>query len=251
MLTMTQINLIRHLVFKKGMTFTEVTEFTGHDFRTVKKYIEKADWNCPLHEKDNRGRPSKTATVEKIIDQWLVEDLKYPPKQRHTAKRIFQRLNEDYPGLYTGSDRTIRSYVSKRRKRLFNQSEGYLPLTHPPGEAQADFGEALFYEKGQEIKGYYLTLSFPYSNASYVQVFKGQNQECLLTGLQSIFERIGYVPTRIWFDNLSAAVASIKAKGERQLTQQFERFSFHYGFEHNFCNPNSGHEKGNGKRKIM
>lgn len=249
MLTMIQVHLIRHLLFKKGLSYRKIAEDTGHDFRTVKKYIEKNDWNKGVT--DQRGRPSKVDPVKDIIDEWLKDDLKNPPKQRHTAKRIYERLLQEHTGLYQGSDRTIRDYVSKRKKELLHHdSEGYLPLTHPPGEAQADFGQAQFYEKGQQITGYYLTLSFPYSNASLVQVFKGQNQECLLTGLKSIFERIGSVPRCIWFDNLSAAVVSIKDHGKRQLTEQFERFSLHYGFEHNFCNPNSGHEKGHVENKV-
>lgn len=54
-----------------------------------------------------------------------------------------------------------------------------------------------------------MTVSFPNNNAGFIQLFKGENQECLLTGLKTIFEYIGVVPCKIWFDNLSAAVASI------------------------------------------
>lgn len=82
-------------------------------------------------------------------------------------------------------------------------------MEHPPGEAQADFGEVVFFEKGKKIKGHEFVLSFPYSNGSYVQLLKGENQECLLTGLKDIFEHIDRVPNVIWFDNLTAAVAGI------------------------------------------
>jgi len=71
-----------------------------------------------------------------------------------------------------------------------------------------------------------------------------------LTGLKSIFEYIGGVPTTIWFDNLSPVVTAIKRNGERKLTEGFERFAMHYNFEHNFCNPNSGHEKGSVEAKV-
>ncbi len=53
------------------------------------------------------------------------------------------------------------------------------------------------------------------------------------------------VPKVIWFDNLSSAVISILKNGERVLTDRFQRFALHYGFKASFCNPNSGHEKGN------
>ena len=100
MLTMIQIHLIRHLLFKKGLSYRKIVEETGHDFRTVKKYIEKDNWNDAV--RGQRGRPSKIDPVKEIIDQWLKEDLKNPPKQRHTAKRIYERLQEDeYAGLWS------------------------------------------------------------------------------------------------------------------------------------------------------
>ena len=83
------------------------------------------------------------------------------------------------------------------RKKHFLEESCFLPLKHIPGEAQADFGEADFYEDGTLFHGYHLNLSFPYSNAGYVQLFKGENLECLLQGLKDIFEHIGGVPQRI------------------------------------------------------
>ncbi|GAW29829.1 hypothetical protein ULO1_23990 [Carboxydocella sp. ULO1] len=113
-----------------------------------------------------------------------------------------------------------------------------------------DFGQAEFIENGVKITGHYLNVSFPYSNGGYTQVFKSENQESFLTGLKNIFEHIGCVPDRIWLDNLSAAVVNIKKHGERDLTAMCKRFALHYGFECNFCNPNSGHEKGSVESKV-
>ena len=83
-----------------------------------------------------------------------------------------------------------------------------------------------------------------------MQLFKSTNQECLLEGLKAIFEHIGGVPTAIWFDNMSTVVKKIKEYGERDLTNGFLRFMMHYGFQSNFCNPNSGHEKGSVENKV-
>ena len=105
-------------------------------------------------------------------------------------------------------------------------------------------------EQGKKVKGYELVLSLPYSNAGYPQVFRGQNQECLLTGLRDIFEHLRHVPRVIWFDNLSAAVAGIGDKGNRKLVDQFYRFALHYGFKVQFCNPGKGHEKGHVENKV-
>jgi hypothetical protein len=95
-----------------------------------------------------------------------------------------------------------------------------------------------------------LNLSFPYSNAGFCQLFKSQNQECLLQGLKNIFEHIGGVPVSITFDNPSTIVIKIKEHGNRELTDIFINFRLHYGFSSNFCNPYSGHEKGSVENKV-
>lgn len=95
-----------------------------------------------------------------------------------------------------------------------------LPLPHPLGEAQVDFGETTFYEKDIKYEGYHLAMTFPHSDAKYVQLFKGQNFECLARGLMDIFEHVGGVPGVIRFDNMSTAVKSIKTHGEREKLGQ-------------------------------
>ncbi|SKA86243.1 Transposase [Caloramator quimbayensis] len=249
MLTMTQIKNIKKLYYSKGEKISEISRETGHNYRTVVKYLKKDDYNFKLGKCDKRGRPRKIDNITFIIDRWLEEDKTAPVKQRHTAKRIYERLKSEHRDLLQVGYRTIANYVSKRKKDIYKDEEGYLPLDHPKGEAQVDFGQAVFYEKGKQIEGHYLNMTFPYSNGGYTQVFKGENQECLLEGMKKIFEYIGHVPYKIWFDNLSAAVILGKNR-ERNLVEQFERFALHYGFEANFCNPNSGHEKGNVENKV-
>lgn len=251
MLTMTQIKSIKKLYYSKGKKVNEIAKITGHNYRTVVKYLEKDNFNnnAEIKEGDRRGRPRKIDSVIPIIDKWLKEDKTAPIKQRHTAQRIYDRLKKEHPDLLDVKYRTIANYVSQRKAEIYKSDEGYLPLDHPGGEAQVDFGQAVFYEKGKLIKGHYLNMSFPYSNAGYTQLFKGENQECFLEGMKRIFEHINHVPYKIWFDNLSAAVIIGKNR-ERSLIEQFERFALHYGFEVNFCNPNSGHEKGNIENKV-
>ena len=142
-------------------------------------------------------RPSKIDPLIPIIKEWLEKDKTAPRKQRHTARKIFTRLEEEHADLLEVSYRTVANYVRKLKKEMYKDEQGYLPLEHPRGEAQVDFGQAIFYERGKLIKGHYLNLSFPYSNGSYTQLFKGENQECLLTGLKRIFEHIKGVPYKI------------------------------------------------------
>jgi transposase len=239
---------IKHLSFHKGKSLRSIAEETGHDFRTVKKYSEESDYNLPI--KPKRGRPSKLDPVKPIIDAWLIEDLNRPVKQRHTGTRVYERLRNEHSEIFNACERTVRAYVAAKKKELYGENEGFLPLEHPPGEAQVDFGEIIMIERGQRVKGYELILSLPYSNAGYPQIFRGQNQECLLTGLKDIFEHLGHVPRTIWFDNLSAAVAGIGDQGNRKLVDQFYRFTLHYGFKAQFCNPGKGHEKGHVENKV-
>lgn len=247
MLAMEQIYRIRELTKNEGKSLRQTAKDTGHDFITVKKYTDKEDFNIEIRPKQQRS--GKLSPYREIVTKWLLDDQNAPRKQRHTAQRVYDRLKELYPH-FNASDRSVRNFVAELRNDLRIDAKGYLPLEHPPGEAQVDFGEVRFVEKGTPIDGYYLNISFPYSNAGYTQLFKSQNQECLLEGLKKIFEHIRGVPTAIWFDNMSTAVKKIKKHGERDLSNGFLRFMMHYGFLSNFCNANSGNEKGSVENKV-
>jgi len=231
----------------QGKSKRAICRETGHAWDTVTKYIEQKDFN--IYPKKRKPRKTKLDGYRKIIDKWLLEDQDMPRKQRHTATRVHARLQEKYGDDFAASYRTVAYYVKEARARIDQESKAcFLDLDHKPGEAQVDFGQANFLEKNKKIKGHYLVMSFPYSNAEYCQVFKGENQECFLEGMKRIFERIGRVPKEIWFDNLSAAV-TIK-KGQRKMTDRFKRFMLHYGFEAHFCNVNKGNEKGHVENKV-
>lgn len=246
---MAQIKDIRFLKNHKDMSLRSIAKETNHHFETVKKYVDKDNFNLQLRDKQHRK--GKLDPYKQLIDQWLIDDLSAKPKQRHTAKRIYDRLRDEYSEEFDVSDRSIRAYVSKRRLELSRDTDrGYIPLEHSPGEAQADFGAAQFIERGILYDGFYLAVSFPHSNGGYTQLFKSENQECLLEGLKSIFEHIGCSPREIWFDNASTIVKAIHRDGERDLSKGFERFMLHYNLIGNYCNPSSGHEKGSIENKV-
>lgn len=232
----------------EGKSLRKISEITGHDFSTVKKYIDKEDFNHEIRPKQKRG--GKLSPYRNIVRKWLIDDKNAPHKQQHTARRVYDRLKELYPDEFDANDRSVRKLVADLRNELQMNTNGYIPLDHPPGEAQADFGEARFIENGITYDGYYFNISYPYSNAGYTQLFKSANQECLLEGMKAIFEHVGGVPLTIWFDNMSTAVKKIKEYGQRDLTKGFLRFMIHHGFQSNFCNPDSGHEKGSVENKV-
>lgn len=240
MLAVAQINYIRYEVNQKGETYAKVAKKMNIDPRTVNKYANQEEFN----KKDKQKRKSPVMDpVKPILDKWIKEDFKQKKKYQRTAKRMYEQLKEFHN--FKGSNRSVRDYVSKRKKELREfMEESVLPLESFPGTAQVDFGTAPFRYDSKSIDLPYLVLSFPYSNSFYFQVFPSENTECLLEGLQRIFRHMGGVPKTIRFDNLTPAVKKIFSKGERELTDTFERFVMHYGFHYEFCNPGKGNEKG-------
>ena len=249
MLAMTRINDIRKAYFDEGCTISAIAAKFGIDRKTARKYIEQDDFNeaPPVQTKGNRW--PKLEPYMKRIDEWLEHDVKERSKQRHTAKRVHTRLEGTYPD-FDCSYRTVASYVKEKKRDIYSDVRAALPLERKAGEAQVDFGSADFYENGTLCSGKYLTVSFPYSNAGYLQLFKGENRECLFEGLKAIFEHLGGVPTRLWFDNMSTVVKKVLKGGKRELCDAFLRFKEHHGFEAAFCNANAGHEKGNVENKV-
>ena len=234
----------------EGCSIREIMRRSGYHYETVKKYLDKKDFNDVLQAP--KAAPSLLDPLKPIIDEWLENDLKVPRKQRHTAKRIYERLKEEYKDQLEVKLRTVQYYVSKKKKELYaEKSKGYIPLEHPAGEAQVDFCQFFYYDNAHTLQeGRKLTVSFPQSNAAYCQVFRGENQECLLQGLKNIMEHMNKVPFRMVFDNLSAAVVHISKDKERILTEGFKRFVEHYGIESVFCNASAGWEKGNVENKV-
>lgn len=241
MLTMSQVNSIKDLS-NCGYRISEISEKTGTDPKTIRKYLAQEDFSPqpPIPTE----LPSKLDPFKTIIDQWLLEDRSHWRKQHHTAKRICQRLKDEHG--FSGSYSIVQRYVKQRRQT--RQQQANLELVWEPGSAQVDFGEADFYEQGKLVRKKYLTVSFPYSNNGYSQVFGGETAECVCQGLQDIFRYIGGVPPLLIFDNATGVGRRV---GERiHEAELFSRFRAHYHFRVRFCNPYSGWEKGNVERKV-
>jgi transposase len=247
MLAMAQQHYIKYLRDVKDQSISQIADQVGVNWRTARKYADCSDWNkeaLPL-----RGKFPIMEAYREQVDTWLLEDQTRPKKQRHTSKRIYDRLVSEFG--FAGSDRTVRYYVAKRKSELqIEKSEPYVRLEHPGGEAQADFGSFQAVHGGKLVERKMLILSYPYSNAAFIFVTPKENTECFLEGLRQLFEMSGGVPNRIWFDNLSAAVVSSGSDGKRKLTEEFQRFALHYRFQPVFCNPGQGNEKGHVENKV-
>ena len=250
MLAMDLVHDIRKAYNFQGMNITEIANKFHVDRKTVSKYLDMTDFNDPEPMPKEPELCPKLEPYKAKIDEWLIGDKSAPRKQRHTAKRVYARLGEEFPD-FDCSERTVRTYVAKRKEELgLRKPEGYIPLVHQPGEAQADFGSADYVENGVRRSGKYFVLDFPYSNAGFIQLQPGENLECLMESMVSIFNHIGGVPTEVWFDNASSMVTDVIRGGGRNLVERFVRFSEHYGFMPVFMNPASGNEKGAVENKV-
>lgn len=242
MFKMSQINHIKDL-HQCGYKISEIQKLTGASRKTIRKYILQEDFSPAMPNEEKR--PSILDPFKETIDAWLNEDQKNWHKQRHSAQRIYNRLVEEYgfEGSYSVIQRYVKSARAKQKQQRANQE-----LVWDPGYAQGDFGEADFYEEGVLVRRKYLTLSFPYSNDGFSQVFCGETAECVCQGLQDIFRFIGGVPPVIVFDNATGIGRRIC--DEIHESELFARFRAHHHFQIRFCNPQSGWEKGNVERKV-
>ena len=173
---MTQINDIRKAFFEEGQNISQIARTYRVDRKTVRRYINKTDWNQPVAVTTAGVFPKLTPYKEKI-DHWLLDDKSISGNSGILPNGSKPR--EEWRTICC-SYRTVAGYVAIKKK---NSIRGYLHdtmNTYP--EAQVDFGHADFYENGTLYNGAYLNVS-PHSNAGYTQLFKGKIR-CLLEGLK-------------------------------------------------------------------
>ncbi len=166
---------------------------------------------------------------------------------------MFERLRDErgFDGGYT----TVRDYVRPRRLAL---KEVFVPLVHPPGHAQADFGEAWAVLGGVRRKVHVLVVDLPQSDAIFLKAYLAETAEALCDGHVAAFDFFGGVPLSILYDNTKLAVAKILGDGTRVRSALFAGLQSHYLFHDRFGRPGKGNDKGNvegmvgfGRRTFM
>ena len=193
----------------------------------------------PGYRRQVPPRRPKLEPYTGVIDRILEDDLARPRKQRHTAKRIFERLRDEHG--YYGGYTTVKDYVREHRRQT---REMFVPLSHPPGHAQCDFGEALVVIGGVERKAHCFVIDLPHSDGCFVKAYPAETTEAFLDGHVSAFAFLGGVPQSILYDNARLAVAKILGDGRRQRTRAFTELQSHYLFEDRFGHPGKGNDKG-------
>jgi transposase len=174
-----------------------------------------------------------------LIQQILEADRKAPPKQRHTAARIYHRLRGEFG--YQGGSSVVRDAVRAWRQR---NAQVFVPIEHGPEEAPADFGHAELVVAGHPVKAALFVMTLPVSNALFCCLFPRECTESFLEGHLRALAFFGGVPRRISYDNTRIAVARIIQRRGGIMTEAFERLKSYYLFDSHFCLVRRPNEKG-------
>jgi len=242
---------VRLAVVDEGLSHREAARRFGIDRRTVKKMLSYSA--PPGYRRSKPVRRPKLESFTGIVDGILAADRDVPRKQRHTAQRIFERLRDEHG--FAGGYTIVKEYVRERR---LTTREVFVPLYHPPGDAQADFGQAVVEEGGKRQKVHFFCMILPHSDAWFVKTYPRETTEAFLDGHVSAFAFFGGVPRSILYDNTTLAVARILGDGERRRTHAFSHLQSHYLFRDRFGRPGKGNDKGkvealvkNARRKFF
>ena len=185
MLRVERQNYLSNLSEYEGMSLRGIAEKTGHHFNTVKKYVDKEDWNKEY--KPRKERISLLEPLKPLIDEWIQEDLKRKRKHRRTGTKIYNDLlaHKEYSKQLAVGKQTVINYVSRRKEELCKRSQSTAMYgLHPMCYGEVDFGEVLVKgAHGTEEKWCELVISFPYSNAGFLQICRDETKESLCEAL--------------------------------------------------------------------
>lgn len=233
---MEQWSEIRRRVLVEGLSKRAACREYGLHWHTLKKMLEHSE--PPGCRAAQPRAKRKIGRFLGLIEEILKQDQTAPRKQRHTKRRILERLQaEGYAGGYTAVKEAVREWERRHR-------EVFVPLIHNPSEAQVDFGSAEIIRDGQATKVALFVMTLLYSDAVFCCVFPRECTEAFLEGHRRAFEYFGGVPRRISYDNTKVAAAKIIGRRERELTRAFLRLQSHFLFASHFCLVRRANEKG-------
>jgi len=234
----------------EGLSIRELAERHRVHRRTVRQALESAI-PPPRRAYPPRRRPAIDPYAA-IVDGWLLADREVPKKQRHTARRVWQRLVAEHGARL--AEVTVSRYVAGRKRELsLDRAEVSVPQTHAPGaEAEVDFGEFYARIAGVWLKLWMFVMRLSHSGRAFHVAFATQAQEAFLQGHVLGFEHFGAVPARIRYDNLGPAVTRVLKGRDREESERFIALRSHYGFDSFFCRPgkDGAHEKGGVEGEI-
>ncbi len=192
-----------------------------------------------------RARPA-IEPYASTVESWLSADESAPRKQRHTARRVYDRLVEEQG--YRGSLSTVERFVREWREARRGPGPGFLELEWPAGTAQVDYGECFADVGGSRERLHALVVSFPHSNARFEVLTRAQRSENACWALAEIFHAVGRAPAALVLDN--ATECGRRAGEVVRESALFSALRAHYGYSATYCNPYAGHEKGSVENAV-
>lgn len=238
---MDQYELIRtaHRVY--GKNISELARMTGHSRNTVKKAIRGEAWG--YKERQYQPFPALDSYME-TIDGWLKGDKDQPKKQRHTARRVYNRLVEEHG--YKGGESTVRRYVRMARIMLgVDTPRAFIPCDPEAGyESEVDWGTAKAILAGEPVLLKFFCMRSKYSGKHFVRFYPCERQQAFFDAHIQAFSFFGGVFPVLIYDNLTTAVHKVMRGRNRIEQESYSKFKAYYSFESRFCNPASGNEKG-------
>ncbi|GAA3505610.1 hypothetical protein GCM10019016_127230 [Streptomyces prasinosporus] len=228
----------------------------GVGFNTVQRALTSA---LPEPRKKMRPRATRLDPYKPVIDAILRADLTAPRKQRHTVKRIYDRLLDEHEAVDV-SHQMVRAYVAARREEIRLQAgkgvvDAFVPQPHRPGtEAEVDFGDVTVRLAGELVTCYLFAFRLSYSGKAVHRIFASAGQEAFFEGHVHTLNVLGGVPTgKVRYDNLRAAVAQVLGLSRRRIeAERWTAFRSHYGIDALYCQPGlrGAHEKGGVEGQI-
>jgi len=229
---------------REGLSLHALASRHGVHRRTVRQALESA--LPPARKRPQGRRAPKLGSYRALIDSWLEADREAPRKQRHTARRVWERLRDER-GVEV-SERQVRRYVRERRRALGELvDELFVPLCHEPAaEAEVDWGEATVVIGGVPTKVHLFLMRACYSGGCFVGAFTRETQQAFLEAHVEALEFFGGAFEQVRYDNLRSAVAKV-LKGRRRVeSDRFIALRSHYLYDSSFTRTGKegAHEKG-------
>ncbi len=225
------------LACRDGMSERAAARHFGISRDSVKKLLSFSV--PPGYRRRAEVKRPKLDGFTEIIDAWLAEDQGRNRKQRHAAKRVFERLRDEHG--FVGGYTIVKDYL-REHERLGR--EMFVPLAHAPDHAQADFGEAMVIIGGVAQKAHFFALDLPHSDACYVRAYPAAISEAWVDGHVHAFAFFGRVPVSVLYDNDKCLVANILPDGTRKRAKLFNGFLSHYLIRDRYGRPGKGNDKG-------
>lgn len=230
-----------------GESIRSIAARLGHCQKSVARAIRSETGKPQPYTRTKAVGYPKLGAFVATIEQILRDDESAPKKQRHHARRIYERLKAEHS--YEGSYYPVRRYVASLRQ---STRETFMRIDHVPGRRmEFDFGQVqVDFPQGRQTVDV-LSGVWTFSNCPFLIALPSQRSESILEGMKSAFEFFAHVPREVWWDNPRAVAIAILRGRDRTLNPAYAALASHYRFDPLFCMPARGQEKSDVERSVF